>query len=469
MKRLYIILISFILFVSCSRSHIEFEKQFKLVMEEQSGTELFNSLIQLDQNYPNMLVLKVNIGAMLLVAGDFEKAGYFLKKGEELAQSNRDKGLKALLYTNLAELSYRKALYEDGVRYADLSLSLNHEDSVGVIFTKAKCLLALDKKEEAREVYSYGWKSGRDMMGKEDMGDYIRLLRALDMEKEIIVVIDEYVRRFGYESGFGAMESYCYETLGLINESIVSAAKDLEYLKFYGKISKEEVLSRLTLLEEKIEDSSWNPSGEGRQVLSGLKAHAWERWQESSRIFSSVTLDHPELPYFRYLVLSSILEQGSIKNTDFKEFIQLEKYFSSLPGYYYHLWHGMKKRKSSYSIGTAKDVLEKCILLAPHTAYAKETREELGHLLGLSSEEGSYLLLGPELDALYESLSAGSGPEILGPVLELLSIKDNVYSMAALLMLKGAQQIPAVEDYLKKEYTFARGRLKEKLAVVLEK
>jgi hypothetical protein len=468
MKRVSLVLISCFLLFSCSDSHREFDQQFKLVMEQQSGRELFNSLIELDQNYPDMLVLKVNIGAMLLVSGDDEKAWVYLKKGEELAKSESDKGLKALLFTNLAELSYRQALYEEGVRYADLSLSLKPDDTVGVIFTKAKCLSALDKKEEAREVYSTGWDSFRDVMGKEDMNHYINLLYDCGREKNILEVIDEYVIRFGYEVGFGTIQSFCFEKLGLINESIVSAAKDLEYLAFYGKISKEEMIERLSLLEEKIEDSSWNPSGSGKKVLEGLKAHARNRWQESIRIFSAVEPDLTELPFFQYLLLSGMLEQGDYTSSELKRFIQLETYFSSLPGYYYHLWQGMKKRKSSYTLSTARNILETCILLAPHTRYAKETREELGRLLGLSPEEGARLLCGTELDALYESLSTGSNPEILDPVFELLSMRDNVYSMAALLMLRRAKQIPGVGDYLDKKYASARGRLKEKLAMVME-
>ncbi len=129
----------------------------------------------------------------------------------------------------------------------------------------------------------------------------------------------------------------------------------------------------------------------------------------------------------------------------------------------------MKKGEGQYNFQTAKAVVEKCILLANNTRFAVETRQELGRLLGLASDDGQKILLGPELDVIFNSIMAGKDITLLDPVIELIALPDNVYEMAAVLMLRQLQlRAPRVKSFLDQKKAAASGRLKDRLVMVLE-
>ncbi|MBA7696251.1 hypothetical protein ES703_104894 [subsurface metagenome] len=461
-----ILLLSCIM-LSCGGDKHRFGQEFNKAMTEKKGDELLNALLELDQNYPGRLELKVNIGGMLLASGNWEQAGFYLAKGEEIAGRNKDKGLKALLFTNLAELSYRKGQFLKGLEYAERSLSLNPDDSLGVILTKAKCLLSLDKRGRALGIFNSIWEMNRELMNREDMKLYAALLVEQAQYSEAVTVIDEYQKNWGYELGLGIEQSVLFEKLGLINESILAAARELEYRRYHGMISSGQEIGRLEELEKRIEDRSWNLTGEGREVLKGLQFYVREEWEQAGRCLAGVELKH-ELADLGLFVLSSALERGKAGTETFKKYLELEPHFRDLPAYYRHLWRGMKKGRGLYNIGSARGVLEKCILLSPNTEYAVEARAELGRLTGLTPGQGEKILLGPELDKIYEQLLSGSEPSALDPVLELLSVPDNVYGLAAVLMLQQAQRMPGVSAYLSAREQDAEGRLKERLSAILK-
>ncbi len=464
---IYLCVICLILFlvISCKAGDNEFEDKFNEAMKNEKGLELFNSLLSLDQQYPDKLALKVNIGGMLLASGDMQKASAYLEQGLKLVRKNKDKNLKFLLFTNLAELSYRKKEYKKGLEYADKALGFKIKDKIGVLFTKAKCLLEIGEDEEALKVFQEGWEEQKNNMNREDMNAYIVLLLEQEKYEDVLGVIKQYEAKFGYETNLGIKESAIYEKLGRINEGILAAFKDLEYQRYNGLISSGQQIERLICLEEKLSDTSWNPRKQGKSLIRGLKAYVSGIWVEANSLLTSFKFDE-DMEFHRYLVLSSSLEQGNAGIDDLKFYIDLEASFRGLPAYYYHLWQGMKKSEGNYNIGTARNVLEKCILLAPGTLYAEETRIELGRLLGLSKSDGEKILLGHELDAIYRRLSTGI-VNILDPVMDLLSTPDNVYQMAAVLMLQEAKKNEIVRAYLEAKRDNASGRLKERLDSIL--
>lgn len=467
-RYLYIISLTLILVISCTAGDTEFEEKFNRAMEKQKNLELFNSLLSLDQQYPNKLALKVNIGGMLLAAGDIQRAAVYLEEGHKLVKKSKDRRLNFLLFTNLAELSYRKKEYLKGSEYAEKALNLELDDQIGVLFTRAKCLLKIGEENNALEAFNRGWQQQRDIINREDINIYLALLLKREEYRDALAVIKHYETRFGYEPDLGVMESAIFERLGHINQGILAAFKELEYQKYRGPITSAEQIERLVDLEEKLPLTSWNPQREGEPLIKGLKLYAAGNFEEAGNLLKMIELDEYR-EFHRYLILSAGLESGRAALADYKSYIALESFFRALPAYYYHLWQGMKKNRGNYNIGTARNVLEKCILLAPETSFATETRIELGRLLGLESSDGKKILLGPELDALHKKLStAPAAPaEILGPVLDLIATPDNVYQLAAVLMLKEAKRIDRVQVYLAARHDHATGRLKERLNIIL--
>jgi len=383
-RYLYIISLTLILVISCTAGDTEFEEKFNRAMDKQKDLELFNSLLSLDQQYPNKLALKVNIGGMLLAAGDIQKAAVFLEEGHKLVRKSKDKRLNFLLFTNLAELSYRKKEYFKGSEYAEKALNLEVDDKIGVLFTKAKCLLEIGEEDNALEAFNRGWHQQRDIINREDINIYLALLLKRKGYRDALAVIKHYETKFGYEPNLGTMESAIFERLGYINRGILAAFKELEYQKYRGLITSEEQIDRLADLEENLALTSWNPQREGEPLIKGLKIYAAGNWEEAGTILKTIELEE-DMEFLRYLLLSARLESSKAILADYKSYIALEASFRALPAYYYHLWQGMKKNRGNYNIGTARNVLEKCILLAPETSFATETRIELGRLLGLTS------------------------------------------------------------------------------------
>jgi tetratricopeptide (TPR) repeat protein len=465
-KTLRFLVVGGLFLISCSGSNV-FETRFKAAMSGMKGDELLMELFAMDQKYTNKLALKVNIGAILLALGETEKASIYLKKGEEVARFEGNKKLKSTLYTNLAELSLRQGNYAQGVEYADKSLSLDKIDPTGVVFTKAKCLYYQNDQDKAIATFEDGWSKRNDVMSKDDMNFYMSILRDKSLYAKALDVARVYGRRFDYEPGIGIIESVFYEKLGKVNESIICAAKDLEYARYTGNIDAGEELSRLTNLDKKVNDTTWNPKQQGKEALTGLISYVSDKWPEAYAGLTSAGVEEQDLPFYVFLLKSALLESGKATAKDFTDYHALEDYFRSFPNYYYHLYRGMSKSAGTTGIGDPRTAMESCILLAPDTVYAKETRIALGTALGLVPKDGAKLMLGRELDKIYALLAEGKSPRICDPVLDLRSVEDNVYTLAAVLILEKAKELPGVGDYLDKKRKASSGRLKERIEMVM--
>jgi tetratricopeptide (TPR) repeat protein len=466
LKKIILLFLLFILIASCS-SNSDFRKHLKDAIAEKKGNDLLNELYSLDQKYSDELEIKVNIGAILIAEGDIDKAAIYLKKGEELTALSWNKTMKAILYAKLSELSYRQGNFNQGIAYANKSLEIDNDDPLVVNFTKAKCLYFTDRKKDALSLLEAIWDKKKEIMDKDDMNFYLSLLRDNNEYRRAIKVSREFGARFDYQVGLGIIESVFYEKLGMIDESIISAAKDLEYGRYTGGLTGREEFARLSQLNEKIVDNSLNPGQKGTETIKGLISYISEKWDQAGQELMLADLQEKELPFYIFLVKSSRLESGKADEKDFSDYKAIEKYFRSFPDYYYHLYKGMNKAQNTPDSGNIRNAMEACILLAPTTSYAKETRIELGKLLGLKSGDGEKLLLGPELDRFYLRLSEGQSPAILSPVMDLLSLPDNIYTLAAVFMLKKAKQLVSVKEYLEDLRKIAKGSLKERLNTIL--
>lgn len=301
-------------------------------------------------------------------------------------------------------------------------------------------------------------------MNREDISTYILALVREGWYERALELYRERQLSYGYLPGQGLEESALFERLGRIEEAVLSAFMELEYGRGREKISDERILTNLARLEELLRDRRLDPDRDGDLVIAGLRAYLAEDWRRAEEILTEVRTEAAH-PFLQYLILSAALEQEPSAE-QWSRYVELETHFRDLQPYYYHLWHGMSTGAGRYNLATARSVLEKTILLAPHSVLALRSREELGRLLGLTAEQGRSLLLGPELDLLLrrvlEQPSRSSFEQdfsLLDPVLELLALPDNLYTAAALL--------PAARHYLEKRKSEASGRLKERLIALL--
>ncbi|MBN2353103.1 MAG: hypothetical protein JXD23_11080 [Spirochaetales bacterium] len=442
----------------------EYKDALDRALKEKSGADLFGALLALDQRYPDTFELKSRLGAMFLGADDLDKAETYLGRAEALSASASGDPDRYDLALNLGVLQFERKKYADSLANAERALSLSKEDSRGAVFLKARSLSLLGKNDEAAALYEARWKE-RALMSRLDLDLYFdhslenkSLIRAVE-------ILGAGQERFDFTPGQGIQASHIYEELGMIDEAVLCAGMELEYLHSLGGADQAKARERLAVIGKKLEDKTWNPKGAGTALLKGLDAWFAADWIAAARAFTPLSPNHY---YFSYLTLASALESEGATADLLTAYVELERFFKSLPGYYYHFWRGMKKGRGDFTFTVAKDVLEKTILLAPDTGPASETRREIARLLGLDPADGAKLLLPAELEALGARLAGGDPVSVLEPAVGLLSLPDNVYTLQGIVFLRGlSRRVPAVESFLKKKKTAAAGRIKERLVMIV--
>jgi hypothetical protein len=455
-----------LLMQGCGGARAAFQSEYQAIRDRATGQELFNGLLGLDQKYPERLELKTEIGAYLVAAGDVEKARLYLARAKSLAGRSRDGNLKASLFAHLASLALFDGQYQDAVDCANTSLREDPRDPSGVIFTRAKAYLGLGVKSESLADFLKGWNDARSAMVAEDYRIASSLMADQGRLEEARAVLFEYQRRYAFETGTGLLESTILEKLGRLGESVLCAFKELEYQRYSGGAEDAAVLANLRILSRALSD------GNAKALAETLIAFVQERWSDvmrDARQLESLSTD----PFARYVLLSARLESaGRTHTTDaadatIMEYQALEPSLRGLAGFYYHLWRGMRNGSGAYTLATMQAILEKCILLGPTTAYARETRREIGGLLGLAPTDAEKLLLGAELDAIASAVVSRADLSALSSVIELLATPENSYEMAGVMLMRQLKRIGSVDSFLHEKARSAHGRLKERLGFIL--
>ncbi len=460
---------------SCPLRQQDLQTRHEELVRTRTGRELFVALLALDQECPGSLALKLDLGAHLLAAGELDQARVYLEAGEKLAvrarvarrgAGARDRRLAALLYADLAELSWRAREYREAADYASLSLSLDPGDPAGALFTRAKARAGLRANEESLADFAEGWESRPSTMVAEDYRVYWSLLSSEGRNGEALAVLAAFEARFPYEQGIGAAESLLYERTGRIEQSILAAFKELEYQRCAGSATQARMLACLEDLAWKLGDPGFDSGQQGKRLVASLCRYVKGDWPGALAELSTIASVSSE-PFGRYLLLSARLEAGKATSEDLQSYLSLESRLRSLASYYHHLWRALKASRGPESASSAVEIVEKCILLAPRTDIAAEARQELGRIRGLTASDGERLLLQAELEQIARAVESGADVSLLEPVLDLLATPDNVYQAAGMRMLRALKADRRVRAFLEERQTGSAGRLKERLAFVL--
>jgi tetratricopeptide (TPR) repeat protein len=450
--------------VGCGKNQ-EYKSAFEQAVREKSGADLVTALLDLDQRYPDTFEIKSRLGDLYLAGGDLDPAETFLKKAEGLLSTAGDDRSRYDVLVNLGVLQFEKKAYAESQSLAEKAAALVQDDPRGAIFLKARDLFMLGKKDEAVGLYEKNW-GRRALMSRLDCNLYFDQCVQAKSFIRALEVLAAWQEQFDFTPGQGIQASQIYERLGMIDESVLTVAMELEYLLSSGGIDRGKIRERLAEIGRKLEDKTFNPKQAGRELLAGLVAWFAEDWGVAQRAFAPLSISHY---YFDYLRRAAELENAGATVELLKAYTEGEKYFKSLPAFFRHFWRGMKKGKGEYTYATAREVLEKTVLLAPGTEYAAETRREIGRLLGLNPSDGERLLLPPELAALGARLAGGEPPVVLEPAVALLALPDNVYTLQGIVFLRElSRRLPAVGSYLEKKKSASTGRLRERLVMILE-
>jgi hypothetical protein len=195
------------------------------------------------------------------------------------------------------------------------------------------------------------------------------------------------------------------------------------------------------------------------RLVASLKAFVHGDWKSVAEV--------PETCFGEYIMLAARLESGSASAAQLERYILLEPALKSFQAYYYHLWRGMRKELRSYSAKAARPLLEKCAALAPASTMARESRRELGRLIGIGETAGEKLLVPAEIEAVFSRILAGAPFARLEPVMALLDTPDNDYQLSCMYALGKLSADPAMKAYIARRAETASGKLRERLSYVL--
>lgn len=434
------------LFLSCNQSSEEFERAFSAALGKDSGFEMLDAFLKLDQEYPKKLKLKVNIGATYLLLENYERAAIYLEEGLKYDTWTAERRTRYLLYANLAELRYRQKEYKQALTFCDIALKLDKRDPIGTSYIKAKSLTAQENYEQALSAFEDAMNLNAEEMRKEDQEVYIRVLVQTEEYAKALRLIQDYKKRFGYVRGLGLHESRIYEKLNRRIDSIFAAFKELEYQRFYGAIGERVVLENLNKLEEAVSGAEFTDIEELKIVIEGLQLYVTGHYEDAYGLLKTV---EPGIPFSEYLINALKLESEEAGQDLYKVYSSLEEQFSDLPGYYYHAWRSMSRIPQRNKFSFLRPLLERTIELAPSTPYATESRIKLGSLLGFDKELGELIILIEEADELYEQAMSSGDPKYLLPLIRIQKTPENIYQMHAYLKLTQAARSETYRDVLR--------------------
>ena len=493
---------------ACPSREDAFRESLARAAADRDGQLSLETLLALDQEFPDRLVLKINIGALYLAAGDPERAAVYLQRGRTLAARTRDPHLRYLLHANLAELHLRRGRHAPSIGEATRALRLQPEDPLGVIFTRAKAHLASGAAPAALRDFQAGAATADQRMNLEDWSAWIRAHLASGQLEPALALYRQRQRRFGYLPGQGLEESAAFESLGRIEEAVLSAFMEGAYLQAGTRGGTEApgsgwLRANTSTLAERLTDPQLNPQRLGGSLLEGLGAYLEADWAAAAGALGRVTLaaPHPFLDFLRGAVAVELAAAGPPGGADaapaaagdgptdaragapidaataaaagatplrdaLVRYGALEEMFKDLQPYYHHLWRGMRAA-GSFGPAAMRPVLEKTILLGRDSAHADASRLELGRLLGLDPDQGRKLLLEAEMRTIAEHATARRLPARLEPLLELLALPDSLYTLQATLIVQQVLGDPAMRAYLERRRLDSAGRLHERLSGLL--
>ncbi len=441
-----------LLLISCGFRDKAFQSDFDAVVKSKQGAELIEAIKELDNKYKNRLVLKINLSALYLSAGEFEKAVPYFNEGLNLVEKSRKSDEKYMFYANYAEYLLRTEKYPESESYARKSLENTREDSLGTALTLAKAMTAQKKYNEAYSLFKESWKSIGLLFTEEDINAFIFVLAQVPSSEENLIIhvtlLDELRVKNPRLNKIGLDQARLLERAGAPLSALFAIFSELEISRYKGNIDNAGIERNLNAIADKFNNPELNELGQaGLKIIEGYADFINEKWDMADAVFTQLK---PELPitFYYYLKLASRLETGFGAKEDFAAYVTLERNYSSMQGYYYHFWKGLKKAGTGYNKESAEPALRGCIVASPYTRYAWESRVELGRLYSI--EDGEKIILPEELVFIYQSIISGAPVEILEPVAQFLNMEDNVFIDDAMPLIKEAFSNEIISGWLKK-------------------
>jgi hypothetical protein len=273
-----------------------------------------------------------------------------------------------------------------------------------------------------------------------------------DPEKQAILQylenIAELERSGIFTQGMGMRESVLLERLGDFAGAVAAAYKELSWAYGMGII-------QLKDLEQGL-GNALALDGEPSKAAKGFLAFVHEQWAEAGAALKPLFTNAEPDSFAQWTILSCCLEQDRGDRQSAASYRAIRARYEKFPEYWY-------RGARAFSGDIAAEYAERCIGLAPAGPFAEECRAIMASHNGLKAKDFSSLRSRLEIENMITESVNQSDPQLLGPLMPLISLPENSYTVYAVGALRALAAVPKFRDYFQNLASNSSGRLAERL------
>jgi hypothetical protein len=281
-----------------------------------------------------------------------------------------------------------------------------------------------------------------------------------------------------FVQGMGLAESGLRENAGDYAGAVAAAYKELAWAYGGGLVQKSAlkqgmenvlamnrgreapVLSSRDIAAFRPEKPETKGGEDTARIAAGILAFMEEQWDTAERTLRS-GFDETEEPdgFIRWMILVCALEKNRDDHRAAAAYRAIRARYVQFPEYWY-------RGARAFSGTIAGEYAEWCVSLAPEGPFAAECRNILASLSGLKSADGPFLRSKSEIEKIVTRSVNQGDPKILDPLIPLISLPDNPYTIYALGVMRALAASPQFRDYFNTMAAGSGGRLAERLAYI---
>jgi hypothetical protein len=282
---------------------------------------------------------------------------------------------------------------------------------------------------------------------------------ASDLENipRLLEEIAELERAGALQRGMGFIESELREKAGDYAGAVLVAVREMVRSYGYGEIQKsdlEQGLDRAIALE-----------GQGSepavQAALALRAFFNGHWDEAEQTLAGLfpEIEAPD-DFTGWLLLSCTLEKNRDDKRAGSAYRAIRARYAQFPEYWY-------RGARVFSGSIASEYAERCINIAPEGPFAPECRSILASSAGLNAEDGASIRSKLEIEGCITHSVKSGNPKLLDPLIPLISLPENPYTLYAIGVLKSLAAVPVYREYFDTLAAGSKGRLADRLVYII--
>lgn len=279
----------------------------------------------------------------------------------------------------------------------------------------------------------------------------------------------EMERTGGYRPGLGIRESGIREQHGDHGGAVFAAFKDLlwAYSFNHPELNRQAIRDGLSNVRALYTTKGLKKASrrERREAIRAVDASLFfldERYADAHKILKKEDFSGEPDSFGRWMALAASLESGGASQAEMAAYGAIRARYEAFPAYWYH---GARTLPAHL----AGEYAERCVNAAPDGRYADEARALLAECAGLNRADGPALRSRLEIEQLLTRAVAERNPSLLSPLLALITLDDNPWTLFARGALRSLAAEPAFKAWLNEQEAAAEngGAAQTRLALTL--